>query len=139
MSTMIIPCLRYRNAVMMIEWLCDAFGFERHLVVEDGAGGIAHAQLVFGGGMIMLGSDLAGEFREFMAMPSDTGGRETQCAYIIVSDVDAHHARAEAAGAETIIAPRDEEYGGRGYSCRDPEGHIWSFGSYDPWANHGET
>jgi uncharacterized glyoxalase superfamily protein PhnB len=56
MTSTIIPCLRYRDAPRMIEWLCQAFGFERHLVVEDGKGGIAHAQLTLGPGMIMLGS-----------------------------------------------------------------------------------
>ncbi len=40
MTSTIIPCLRYRDAPRMIEWLCQAFGFERHLVVEDGKGGI---------------------------------------------------------------------------------------------------
>ena len=56
MTSTIIPCLRYRDAPRMIEWLCQAFGFERHLVVEDGKGGIAHAQLTLGPGMIMLGT-----------------------------------------------------------------------------------
>ena len=41
---------------------------------------------------------------------------------------------AQAAGAEIVIDIKDEDYGGRGFTCRDPEGHVWSFGSYDPWA-----
>ena len=52
----IIPTVRYRDAVTAIEWLCTAFCFSKHLVVPDGAGGIAHAQLVYSNGMIMLGS-----------------------------------------------------------------------------------
>ena len=60
----IIPTLRYENAPRMIDWLCDTFGFARHLVVDDGAGGIAHAQLTFGNAMIMLGIDGAGNRRD---------------------------------------------------------------------------
>jgi uncharacterized glyoxalase superfamily protein PhnB len=51
-----------------------------------------------------------------------------------VEDADKHYARAVAAGAEIVMELRDEDYGGRDYSCRDPEGHVWNFGSYDPWA-----
>lgn len=65
--------------------------------------------------------------------PRDVGG-VTATAYIVIDDVDAHHARAVAAGAEIVAPPEDQDYGGRHYCCRDPEGHLWSFGSYDPWA-----
>ena len=58
----------------------------------------------------------------------------TQSPYVIVADADAHYARAKAAGAEIVMDIKDEDYGGRGYSCRDPEGHVWNFGTYDPWA-----
>ena len=54
-------------------------------------------------------------------------------AYIIVSDIDEHYARAKAAGATITIEIKDEDYGGRVYSCRDPQGQLWNFGSYDPW------
>jgi uncharacterized glyoxalase superfamily protein PhnB len=67
-------------------------------------------------------------------LPQEIGGAGTQSAYIIVDDVDAHYARAKAAGAEIIKEVEDQSYGGRLYSCRDPEGHLWSFGSYDPSA-----
>jgi uncharacterized glyoxalase superfamily protein PhnB len=70
-----------------------------------------------------------------MAMPDEIGARETQCAYVIVPDADAHYARAKAAGAVILRDIKTEDYGGRGYTCRDPEGHIWNFGSYDPWAS----
>jgi uncharacterized glyoxalase superfamily protein PhnB len=63
------------------------------------------------------------------------GGVCTQSAYIIVEDADAHYARAVAAGAEIVMEIKDEDYGGRGYSCRDLEGHLWNFGTYDPWAH----
>ena len=129
----IVPCLRYRDAPAIIDWLCGTFGFERHLVVPDDAGGIAHAQLAFGNGMVMLGSQRANAFGRLMAQPGEVGGRETQCAYLVCADPDALHARAVAAGAAIVMPLKTEDYGGRGFSCRDPEGHVWNFGSYDPW------
>jgi uncharacterized glyoxalase superfamily protein PhnB len=129
----IIPSMRYRNAPAAIEWLCKAFGFEKHLAVPDGNGGIAHAQLTFGNGMIMVSSVDGGVFGKLMKMPEEIGGCETQSAYVIVGDCDAHYARAKAGGATILREIQDEDYGGRGYTCRDLEGHIWSFGSYDPW------
>jgi uncharacterized glyoxalase superfamily protein PhnB len=129
----IIPCLRYRNAPAAIAWLDKAFGFEKQAVYADGDT-VHHAQLVFGGGMIMLGSaDNASEWGRHIAQPDEIGGRETQSACVIVADADAHYARAKAAGAEILIDIADQDYGGRGYACRDLEGHIWWFGSYDPW------
>ena len=55
--------------------------------------------------------------------------------YLIVQDVDVHAERARNAGADIFLGPKDQPYGGRGYSARDPEGNVWSFGSYDPWAD----
>lgn len=130
----VIPCLRYRDAPAAIAWLCRAFGFTEHLVVAGENGTIAHAQLAFGNGMIMLGSSDDREFGRRMKTPAEVGGFGTQSPYVIVADADAHYARARAAGAEIVIELRDEDYGGRGYSCRDPEGHLWNFGTYDPWA-----
>jgi uncharacterized glyoxalase superfamily protein PhnB len=131
----VIPALRYRDAPAAIAWLCKAFGFTEHLVVPDGAGGIAHAQLKVGAdAMVMLGSQRGDEFGRLVALPSDAGGRSTQSAYIVVADPDAHYARAKAAGAAIVYEIRSEDHGGRAYSCRDPEGHLWNFGSYDPWA-----
>jgi uncharacterized glyoxalase superfamily protein PhnB len=133
-SATIIPALRYQDAPKAIDWLCDAFGFERHLVVPGENGAIAHAQLVFGNGMIMLGSAGDGHFDAYQKTPKDVGGIGTQSAYVVVPDADAHHARAVAAGAEVLLPLEDADYGGRGYTCRDPEGHIWSFGTFDPFA-----
>jgi uncharacterized glyoxalase superfamily protein PhnB len=132
----VIPGMRYHDAPAAIDWLCRAFGFERQLVVPGEAEGtIAHAQLRYGNGMIMLGSVDAhgGGFDELMTTPRQTDGRSTQSAYVIVEDADAHHERALAAGADVVLPLEDKDYGGRGYSCRDLEGHVWSFGSYDPF------
>ncbi len=130
----VIPTLRYEDAPAAIEWLCEAFGFEKHLVVPGESGTIAHAQLVFGNGMIMLGSALDREFDKLQKPPSTLGSVPSQSPYIILEDADKHYARAVAAGAEIVMDIKDEDHGGRGYSCRDPEGHIWNFGTYDPWA-----
>ena len=129
----VIPSLHYRNAPALIDWLCEAFGFERHLVVDDGAGGIAHAQLRFGNGMIMLSSVSDSEWGLRYAQPDEIGGRQTQCCCLIVADPDAHYHRAKAAGARIVDELSDRDHGGRGYGCTDPEGHLWWFGSYDPW------
>lgn len=131
----IIPCLRYRDAHAAIDWLCRAFGFEKHAVYAEGDT-VHHAQLVFGKGMVMLGSTgVESEWSGRIAQPSEVGGRETQSPCVIVADADAHYARAVAAGAKIVQDIADQDYGGRGYSCLDPEGHLWWFGSYDPWKN----
>jgi uncharacterized glyoxalase superfamily protein PhnB len=131
MPASIIPCLRYRDAPAAIEFLCNAFGFERQAVYPDDEGGIAHAQLTLGQSMIMLGSHREDGFGALQVVPD---GPVTQSAYVVVADADAHHARAVAAGAVVVLPLQTEDYGGRGYSCRDPEGHVWNFGTYDPWA-----
>jgi uncharacterized glyoxalase superfamily protein PhnB len=131
----VIPCLRYRDAPAAIEWLCSTFGFNKQAVYPNSDGTIAHAQLTFGNGMIMLGSavEKATEWGRLIKQPDQIGDAETQSAYLIVADADVLYARAKAAGAEIMIDIKDEDYGGRGFSCRDIEGHLWSFGTYDPW------
>ena len=133
MSSHAIPTLRYTNALHMIDWLCDTFGFERHLVVKGKNNGIIHAQLTIGQGMIMLGSARDDEFGQLQTVPEKLGGT-TQSTYIIVPDVDRIYESARGAGAKIAMEPRDEDYGGRVFSCLDPEGHLWNFGTYDPWS-----
>lgn len=113
----VIPSISYRDEPAAIEWLCDAFGFEKQLIVPNDDGSIAHAQLSFGNGMVMIGSLPDSEFTT----------------YVVVADADVIYARAKAAGAEIVREIRDEDYGGRGFTCRDLDGHLWSFGTYDPW------
>jgi uncharacterized glyoxalase superfamily protein PhnB len=134
LQSSIIPGLRYRNAPAAIDWLCNAFGFEKQLVVPNSDGTIAHAQLTFGGGMIMLGSVKADDSERLLRQPDEIGGAETQSLYVVVPDADTHYARAKSAGAQIVFDIKDESYGGRGYTCRDLEGHLWSFGTYNPWA-----
>ena len=138
MSSHAIPTMRYTNAPRMIDWLCDTFGFERHLVIEGKDNSIHHAQLTIGQGMIMLGSARDDEFGRLQTVPEKLGGT-TQSAYIIVPDVDKICESARKAGAKIVMEPRDEDYGGRGFSCIDPEGHLWNFGTYDPWRADQES
>lgn len=136
----LISCMSYRDPNAAVDWLGRAFGFEPHAIYKDETGNVMHAELKFGNGMIMIGPDGKGEFgKKYMTMPERAGRRCTQAVSVIVEDVDVHHARAKAAGAEILVAPKDEDYGGRNYAARDPEGHAWSFGSYDPWTARGKS
>lgn len=130
----LISTMRYRDADAAVDWLCRAFGFETHAVYNGKDGKVMHAELSFGSGMIMLGPNVDSPFGQFMMLPGEAGGRCTQTIYCIVADADAHHARAVQAGAEIVMPLRDQDYGSREYSCRDPEGHVWTFGTYDPRA-----
>lgn len=128
----LIPTMRCADAPRMLEWLCEAFGFSRHFVVPGDGGTIAHAQLAFGSGMLMLGSARDDEWGGYVETVARRGGA-TGAVYVVVPDADAHCTRARAAGAEILYGPRDTDYGSREYAARDPEGNVWSFGTYDPW------
>jgi uncharacterized glyoxalase superfamily protein PhnB len=133
----VMPALRYRNAPAAIDWLCQVFGFERHAVYANPDGTIAHAELTLNGGMIMLGSAKEDEQSQRYRSPNDLDGVETGGAYIVVADADKIHAQAVAAGA-TILRPlQNTDYGSRDFTVKDPEGHSWSAGTYDPWAARG--
>lgn len=126
----IFPAIRYQNAPAAIEWLVRAFGFEKQMVVDGPDDTIAHAQLTFGPGIIMLGSMRDDEFR--MRCPRDLGGAVSGSIYVYVEDIDAHYRRAKAADAQIVRELADTDYGSREYAARDLEGHLWSFGTYRP-------
>jgi uncharacterized glyoxalase superfamily protein PhnB len=133
----LIPGLRYRDAMAMIDWLCGAFGFEKQAVYQGPNGTVMHAQLTFGNGMIMIGSvDNGSASSAMMKQPEEIGGTETQAPYVVVTDCDALYQRAKAAGAKILMDLEERSYGGKGFTCSDPEGHIWHFGTYDPWEPH---
>ncbi|EWC41810.1 VOC family protein [Stutzerimonas stutzeri] len=134
-TSTLIPCLRYRDVATAIDWLCQAFGFECLRLYRDEQGGIAHAQLGFGSGMLMIAPVTDSEYGRQLRQPNEIGGLSTQGIYVIVNSADALYAQAKAAGAQIVVELKDEDYGGRGFSCRDPQGHLWSFGTYDPWAD----
>ena len=129
----IIPTMKYQNAQSAIAWLCRVFGFEKHFVVQGENNNIAHAQLIMGKAMIMLGSVSNDEYGAVIQSPKNLNGLNTQVTYIVVERIDEYYQRAIQEGAEIVFEIKDEEYGGRVYTCRDIEGHIWSFGSYNPW------
>jgi uncharacterized glyoxalase superfamily protein PhnB len=129
----VVPTLRYRDVAAAIDWLCEAFGFERHAIVHGDDGAVCYAELGFGRSIIMVVRADGSELDAFMKQPSDIGGAETQVCYLFVADAVAHFTQAKRAGADIILDIKDEDGKRGGYSCRDPEGHVWNFGSYDPW------
>ena len=121
--TTVIPTFKYADARAAIDFLERAFGFERKAVHDGPDGGVAHAELTFGDGMVMLGD----------AKPGDERFRTGRAViYVVVTDTDAHHARAVEAGAEIAMPLTDQDYGSREYAALDPEGNVWSFGTYAP-------
>ncbi|GIW41537.1 MAG: hypothetical protein KatS3mg076_2114 [Candidatus Binatia bacterium] len=135
MRPTVVPALRYVDGNAAVDWLCRAFGFVPHLVVRNEEGQVVHAQLLRGNGMVMLGSGGHGAYDAYVKSPVESGAPCSQGIYVVVQDADEHYRRARAEGAEIVLELEDQSYGGRGYTCRDPEGHVWSFGTYDPWAD----
>ena len=135
-TSTIMPAMRYRDAAAAIEWLCNVFGFERHAVYAGPSNTIGHAELTLNGGMIMLGSGKDDEYGRGFKTPQELGDLESRGVYIIVSDADAVYARAKAAGGKIVRELQNTDYGSREFSVKDPEGHSWSVGTYNPWASH---
>ena len=135
-TSTIMPALRYRDANAAIEWLCNVFGFERHAVYPGPNNTVGHAELTLGGGMIMLGSAKDDEYGRGFKSPSELGNIETRGTYIVVADADAVSARAKAAGGKIVREIQNTDYGSREFIVKDPEGHSWSVGTYNPWASH---
>ena len=132
----IIPALRYKDAPAAIEWLCNVLGCTKHAVYANEDGTIAHAELALGGGMIMLGSAKDDEHGKRFRSPGEVGDVETRSAYVVVADVEAVYARAQAAGAVIVRPIQNTDYGSREFAISDSEGHSWSVGTYDPWKTH---
>jgi uncharacterized glyoxalase superfamily protein PhnB len=125
----VYPGLRYRDAQAAISLLRDTFGFTEVARYENEDGTVAHAELAYGNGMVMLGS-----VREEPDTPYGRArsGLGPVSLYVVVKDVDAHHDRAVAAGAAVLTPLTDQDYGSREYTVRDPEGNLWTFGTYVP-------
>ena len=123
----IFPFLRYKDAPTAIDWLVRTFGFEKQMVVPEEDVGIAHAQLSFGSGVVMLGS---AKGRAGGERPNDPHA-VSHGIYVFV-DAEAHYRRAKDAGAEIVSELADTDYGSREYAALDPEGYYWSFGTYRP-------
>lgn len=119
----VYPTLRYTDADAAIAFLTSAFGLHLGEVSRGADGKVAHAELGWGNGVIMLGS---------RSNPPDQFDGGLCTLYLAVEDPDAHHERAAAAGAEIIMPLTDQPYGSREYVASDPEGNRWSFGTYQP-------
>ena len=106
------PQLRYRDARAAIDWLERAFGFAAKEVHDGPDSTVAHAELRAGDGLVMLGSEPAGGDPRL----GDHAGQSW--VYVAVADV--------------VMTLRDTDYGSRDFSARDPDGNLWSFGTYRP-------
>lgn len=119
------PVLRCRDAKGLIKFLTDAFGFEEALVVED-SGLVHHAELRWpAGGGLMLGDSRPSNDELHAQLP--TGPVSI---YVVCDEPEALFERAQSRGAELLQGLKDEDYGSRGFTARDPEGNVWSFGTY---------
>ena len=118
----------------MIDWLCEVVGFQKNAVYLGPGDTVLHFQLTLGGGMVMVGSvNNDTPSSKLLKQPDQIGGAETQSPYLMVSDIDAVYARAKRAGAKILMDMEEKDYGGKAFTCADPEGHIWHVGTFDPW------
>jgi uncharacterized glyoxalase superfamily protein PhnB len=134
-SQRIFASVRFVDARAGIDFLTKAFGFEPQVVYDDPNGGVAHAQLVLQSHIIMLGSSRDDAYP--VRSPKEVGGAVTSGIYVALDDaeaVDRLYERARDAGAEILQPPHDQDYGSHDFMARDPEGHVWSFGTYRPEA-----
>jgi uncharacterized glyoxalase superfamily protein PhnB len=122
------PTMRCRDAEAMIRWLIDVIGFtERVIYRKDGA--VQHAELAYGSSILMLGHSRDDQYGKLVG---DIAGRRTDAVYVAVEDPDALYARAKSAGSRIEMELHTTDYGSRDFACRDPEGNLWSFGTYWP-------
>lgn len=131
MKPTIFPVLRYTDAPAAIDWLCRAFLFEKQVMFPAPDGTVVHAELRRDGGVIGISSATP-------QVESNPWSSVCQGVYVTIDDVDAHHARAQSAGARIAIAPYDTHYGSREYSAWDVQGHLWGFGTYPMGSPSGE-
>jgi len=121
------PVLTYRDARAAIAFLHDAFGFEENAVYarDDDPTIIEHAEMhgPLGGG-VMFGT--AG--KDDTPFGKRAPGNDS--VYVVCDDPDELFVRATNAGAKVVRELLDEDYGSRGFTVRDPEGNLWSFGTY---------
>lgn len=127
----LMPVLRYRDCNKALDFLTGVFGFTEGQAFRDDKGNVQHAELWFGNGGIMIGPVADTAFGKVMRQPDEAGG-VTASLFCVVQDPDAHFARTRAAGYEVVLPLRDEDYGSREYTVRDPEGHVWTFATYEP-------
>ena len=126
----ITPAFRANDAQALIDWLCDTIGFTQRMIVPDGNGGIAHAELEWRESLVMLGS--ARGHADYL---DETIGKASISMTAESNDqVDDLYRRIQKAGAPIVTPLEDTDYGSHGFTTRDPEGNFWHFGTYDPLA-----
>ncbi|MCP5145733.1 MAG: VOC family protein [Gammaproteobacteria bacterium] len=130
----VVTTLQYADVEAAIDWLRRVFGMELKLRVDGDDGRPEHAQLLHGHEVVMLGPYADTQYGRLLRKPGDLGGCETQAPYLVVPDADVIWQRVRDAGGEIVIDIVDQSYGGRGFTCRDPQGHLWNVGTYDPFA-----
>src|SRR5688572_12105048 len=117
--------LSYKDPKAALRWLEKAFGFEPSMVILGPDDELAHSEMRFGNGIVMVGSEWSSKHKS----PANLDGLNTQTVHVqLDEDVDAHCERARKAGAVILMEPTTQFYGDRTYRAADPEGHIWSFG-----------
>lgn len=124
----IIPAFRANDAQALIAWLCDTIGFSERMVVPDGNGGIAHAELEWRGSLVMLGSarDDGDALNESIGRASMSMTAESN------EQVDDLYRRVQDAGGTITVPLENTDYGSHAFTVRDPEGNFWHVGTYDP-------
>ncbi|HEU0063211.1 MAG TPA: VOC family protein, partial [Hyphomicrobiaceae bacterium] len=123
--------MRYRNPGAAARWLCDAFGFREHESAQESDHHVKYILLRLGDSGILVRPVSSSVFDDLMVEPSAVGGGNTHVLYLPIPDAELHCERAKAAGAKVELEPQEDGLGGRFYTCRDPEGHLWSFGTKD--------
>ena len=119
------PAVIYKDPRAAVVWLEMVFSFKPAMLITDQDGNLVHAEMRFGDGTIMLGS----EWSDFVASPASTAGKNTQMVHVHLNDsIDEHYERAKAGGATILQGPEDQFWGDRTYRARDLEGHVWTFG-----------
>jgi PhnB protein len=122
----IVPHIIYADAARALEFLCRAFGFEELFRLPMPDGRVGHAEIGYQANRVMLAS----EYPELgLVSPRALPARHGQI-LCYVDDVDAHYARAVAAGATVVGEPTDKPYGDRSYEALDPDGHRWTFATH---------
>lgn len=129
----IYPTMRCMDAEAMIAWLKNVLGFVEHVVYRKD-GKVVHAELAFGSSILMLGADRDDEYAKRVG---DLRGRRTDAVYVAVDDPDALYEKIKGSGARIEVELHNTDYGSRDFSARDPEGGLWSFGTY--WPKVGEA
>jgi uncharacterized glyoxalase superfamily protein PhnB len=123
------PVLRYRNPGAAARWLCEAFGLREHASAQESDEHVKYILLGLGESCVLVRPVSSSVFDDLMVQPSAVGGGNTHVLYLTIADADAHCTHAKSAGAKIELEPQDDGLGGRFYTCRDPEGHLWSFGT----------